>query len=387
MRRRGRVTDASPAARGGGHDEEPSVVPGWLPWTLAGAGVLFLVATGVVWMYLMMRARGDPVDVPSAFLRQTPLTAPTLLLVPGIVWLSRRFPLRLDGWRSSLSAHVLGAGAMLGAHGVLSAVGMQWAAPEEVGAMDWSDLLWSISSGWFYLWILTYLAVLGSVQAYENLVEARRRQRAADRLEARLLETQLASLRGRLQPHFLCNALQAAAGLFDENPRAARTMLANLGDLLRTSLATTRRQIVPLEEEVAFVRRYLEIQTTRFRDRLNVHVDVPEELRKVRVPGFVLQPLVENALRHGVAPSVRPGRVEVAARREDGYLALVVRDDGGGERPEPPEAWTEGVGLSSTRKRLRGLYGGRHRMDVRLREAGGVQVEIYLPLEAGGNET
>lgn len=358
----------------------------WLSWRTALAVALLLFSIGAVWIYLLERARGQPIDFPAAFIRQLPLTVPTMLLAPGIVWLAWRFPVRLHRPGSWIPAHVVGAVVMFIFHGVMSAAGMRWTVPDQVGEMGWLELFWSLFSGWLYLWILTYVAIVGAVHAYQYLMELRAEERVTDRLEARLLEAQLASLRGRLQPHFLFNTLQAVAGLVDEDPGAARSMLARLGDLLRASLETSRSQIVSLRREVAFVRNYLDIQSTRFGDRLTTSVDVPEGLLDARVPSFVLQPLVENALRHGVSPKTSPGRVEVAARRQGGSLVLCVRDDGGGESPDPPDTWDEGVGLTSTRQRLDGLYGDGYRMDVRARERGGVEVELRIPLgwqEAG----
>lgn len=374
---------------GDGSPDARSRAPGpfCMSWRLVLLGGGFLVALAATWVYVVERARGAPVDVTTALLTQLPLTVPTLMLAPGVAWMARRFPVDLERWKTSLAAHSIGLLLMISIHGSLTSVGMRWLAPEQTGGLTGLDLFWSLTSGLFYLWVLVYLGLAGVVHAYDYFWRSRDREQKADRLETRLLEAQLASLRGRLQPHFLFNSLQAVAGLVDEDPNAARSMLARLGDLLRASLTSSRRHFVPLDEEVAFVTDYLDIQATRFRDRLTTVVDVPDELGEVRVPSFVLQPLVENALRHGISPRVRPGTVELLARRDGGSLVLAVRDDGGGETPDPPDTWSEGVGLSSTRQRLEALYGERHRMDIRRREGGGVEVELRLPLAGSGTDT
>lgn len=371
---------------------------------MLGAAVL-LMTLGVAWVYFVERARGTPVDLPTAFLTQLPLTVPTLVLAPGIVWMARRFPIRSERLVSSLAAHACGLLAMVVLHGVLSAVGMWLLAPREIpgvtgfrrflnlvsdlfyletNGLPGIGLFWSLISGLFFVWVFIYLGLVGAVHARDYLRRSRSQERLADRLESRLVEAQLASLRGRLQPHFLFNTLQAVAGLVDADPAAARSVLARLGDLLRLSLKSSRRPFVSLGQEIDFVRGYLEIESARFDDGLTTAVDVPGELTEARVPSFVLQPLVENALRHGVSSSTLPGAVEVRARRAGEQLILAVRDDGGGEVPDPPSRWQEGIGLSSTRQRLEALYGDDHRMEIRLRDGGGVEVELRIPFEEQG---
>ncbi|MEO8201338.1 MAG: histidine kinase, partial [Gemmatimonadota bacterium] len=183
---------------------------------------------------------------------------------------------------------------------------------------------------------------------------------------------------------FLFNTLQAVSVLTVENPRAAQRMLTQLGDLLRAVLDGDDRQEVALGEELGFLRQYLAIEQVRFPDRLTVRFDVPDEALDAMVPSFVLQPLVENAIRYAIAPRAAPGQIAIAARISADRLRLTVRDSG----PGFPDPIDEGVGLATTRTRLDKLYGPKQSMTLGSAEGGGAQVEIVVPfhraeIEAG----
>jgi LytS/YehU family sensor histidine kinase len=199
------------------------------------------------------------------------------------------------------------------------------------------------------------------------------------RMEAQLAQAQLQALRMQLHPHFLFNTLNAVSALMHRDLDAAERMLARLSDFLRLTLETGGAHEVPLRQELDFLRRYLEIEQTRFADRLDVRVDVEPVTLDARVPNLILQPLVENAIRHGVARSSAAGRIEIAAHRRNGSLLLEVRDDGpglpeGADRPE-----REGVGLTNTRARLRQLYGATSHLTLANRREGGLHVTLTLP--------
>ena len=195
------------------------------------------------------------------------------------------------------------------------------------------------------------------------------------RLEAQLADARLQTLRTQLQPHFLFNALNTISVLMHEDVDAADRILLQLSALLRRSLDSTEAHEVTLGEEIGFLENYLAIEQARFGARLNYRIHAPDDVRDARVPNLILHPLVENALRHGLATRAGPGRVDVAAARHGDVLRLRVVDDG---RALPAEM-TERVGLANTRARLRLLYGERHRFELRNSEAGGVIAEIELP--------
>jgi len=240
-------------------------------------------------------------------------------------------------------------------------------------------LSWYLSA--LPLTTLSYFGTLGAGLALVYFGEARRRETEASRLEAQLAEARLGALRMQLHPHFLFNTLNAITVLARDGDTVAVTrMLTLLSELLRDVLRTDAVQVIPLDEELSFARRYLAIELVRFADRLRVQENVSDEARDARVPAFVLQPLIENALRHGIAPRGAGGMLEVGARvASDGSVELWVRDDGVGL----PSTWSGvddyGIGLSNTRARLAELAGGGGTLTVRRMESGGTLATVRLP--------
>jgi signal transduction histidine kinase len=206
---------------------------------------------------------------------------------------------------------------------------------------------------------------------------AEERARRALELEARLADAKLQALRMQLHPHFLFNTLNAIAALVHKDPHAADEMITNLSELLRATLDTAAQEI-PLRRELEFLDRYLEIQQMRFGERLRVEKDLDAAALDALVPTLILQPLVENAIRHGIEPAARPGVVTLRARRGDnGLLLLSVRDSGGG--PAPREKSSPGIGLANTRARLEALYGSAARLNLHTDAEGGFLVEMQIP--------
>jgi len=244
-------------------------------------------------------------------------------------------------------------------------------------------------------WILTslpfgvavYFAVLGVQHAASYFVQARERETQAARLAAQLSEARLGALRMQMQPHFLLNSLNAIAVIVrDRDTTTATRMLEQLGDMLRRVMRADRPQEVALAEELDFVRQYLGIEQVRFSDRLRPVFSVDPAVLGAAVPEFVLQPLVENALRHGLAKRVTATLLQIEARRDGDDLLLTVTDDGPGPGGTAAEA-AEGVGLGNTRERLATLYGARARLELAATPEGGARATVRLPyreLEGGG---
>jgi len=230
---------------------------------------------------------------------------------------------------------------------------------------------------------LLLLAVAGAVATYATLWQERlaedysRASHERQHLEAKLTQAQLESLKLQLHPHFLFNTLNTITALINTDPRAAERVVSELSDLLRLSLRTAPEPEVPLERELEVLEHYIGIQRVRFKDRLSVSFNVDPATRRALVPNLILQPLVENAIRHGIAPRAAPGRIEIVARRADGRLELRVTDDGVG--CASAGAPREGIGLGNARARLRSLYGGAHRFDATGRPEGGFTVAIDIP--------
>lgn len=227
--------------------------------------------------------------------------------------------------------------------------------------------------------LLGDLILYSGILALRAILDARERlaRQEADsaRLNAMLAQAQLAALRLQLEPHFMFNSLNAITGLVREGRNdEAVAMIASMSDLLRRVTDRSERQLVALEEEATFLGKYLDIQTVRFADRLRCRLDIPEELKAARVPDLILQPLVENAIKHGIARQVKGGEVRVTASRDGEVLRLEVYNDG----PALGEDYQPGVGLNNAQRRLAALYGEASSLALS-NLAGGVQASISLP--------
>jgi sensor histidine kinase YesM len=196
-------------------------------------------------------------------------------------------------------------------------------------------------------------------------------------LEKHLAEARLQALLRQLKPHFLFNTLNGIASLMHSDVHAADRMLVRLGELLRLTMSHPGQPLTRLSEEIAFIEKYLEIERIRFRDRLSVKFEIDPAVLDAEVPSLILQPLVENAIRHGIEPHVRTGQLVLSARRTPGFVELTVRDNGAGQ---PPGGFTrEGIGLGNTRARLAELYGERHRFELANHPEGGLVVRVAIP--------
>lgn len=319
---------------------------------------------------------------------------PWALATPLVLWLGRRFPpvtLRPVGtWVVHLAA--------------CAAVGLTFAA-----WMTWMDFAFNpylrntsqgtfahVWSGKFYSGILSFLVLYAAIVTVSYVLDSRERlalqQTETARLNELLSKAQLDALRRQIEPHFLFNTLNAVAGLVRERRNdAAVDMIAGLSDFLRRVLQDSSDQQVPLGEEMAFAQKYLDIQKVRFAERLQLSVDVPSELYPAQVPSLILQPMVENAVKHGIAKRAQGGAIRIAASRSDGMLTLKVSNDG----PSLPAGWDldgemarPGIGMSNVRTRLRSLYGNAFELTMRNQDAGGVEVSVSLPfaVAAAGRE-
>jgi two-component sensor histidine kinase len=302
-------------------------------------------------------------------------------LAPGILWLSRRFPLDKQSWRVSLPAHVAGVFVATTLHigmAVATRMGTYWAIGDSTESwLSEAQRMFFLNFDWE---MMTYWAIVGLSHALSYHREAQARALNASQLETRLVEAQLQSLQRQLQPHFLFNTLNAISALMHRDVEAADAMIARLSDLLRISLQTIGVQEVSLKEELDFLSKYLEIEQTRFRDRLTVVFDVSPDTFDALVPNLVLQPLVENAIKHGIGPRPAPGKVTIRTRRVGTMLELVVQDDGVGLSAARLSDFNRGIGLSNTRSRLEHLYGSLHRFEFRQPATGGLLVLIAIPL-------
>jgi signal transduction histidine kinase len=283
------------------------------------------------------------------------------MFTPAFYLMVRRFPIRGERWWSALPAHVAASTTFVLLKVAIYAPLFRLLNPDT--PRSYRDVLFS---GFYADW-LAYWAAVGVIHAIEYYRESRERELEATQLA-------LENLRSQLQPHFLFNTLQSISTLIHRDPAAADRMLTDLSDLLRFSLRSTASQEVPLHDELDFLARYLEIMRVRFGDRLVIRVDVSPDLLNAMVPSLVLQPIVENAIRHGMADRPDVGHVTVSGRRSGDSLRLEVADDGPGLAPSPPG---NGIGLANTRERLARLYGGRGNLEMIAER--GLTVRMTIP--------
>jgi two-component system, LytTR family, sensor kinase len=293
----------------------------------------------------------------------------------AIFWLARRFPLERGRLARGVAVHLVAAVVLS-----LARAGFLVLLSRNVGwlrAREFSPVFWGSSS----THVLFYVLVLGIAHTALYYSRYRERERAAEQLARGLTEARLQALKMQLQPHFLFNTLNAISALIPDEAKPARRMLARLGDLLRITLEHEETQEVTLREELAFLEPYLEIEQARLGDRLTVVMKIAPETLDARVPHLILQPLVENAVRHGIAARIAPGKVEISARRgpDDRFLHLEVRDDGRGVDRDNEVRTRRGVGLTNIRSRLEQLYDGEQRFELENHAEGGVLVSIMLP--------
>ncbi|HYB96980.1 MAG TPA: sensor histidine kinase [Vicinamibacterales bacterium] len=302
-------------------------------------------------------------------------------LTPAILWLTHRFPFDRAGWKVAIPAHIAGVVVMTSAHVVLTValrMATYWAIGESLDTWlhEAQEMLF-LNFDWE---MMTYWTIVGAGTALRYLHEARARELNAAQLETRLVEARLHTLQRQMQPHFLFNTLNTISALMHRDVDAADAMIARLSDLLRMSLHKVGVQQVPLKEELDFLSKYLEIEQTRFRDRLTVVFDIQADTLHALVPNLLLQPLVENAIKHGIGPRPTPGRITVRARRSGALLELDVQDNGVGLSAARLTDFNRGVGLSNTRSRLDHLYGSLHRFEFRQPAEGGLLVCIAIPM-------
>ncbi|MCB9384274.1 MAG: histidine kinase [Bryobacterales bacterium] len=363
------------------YDRPPLIANPWKRWL---AGFAFWTVVGLFFA-TKSSIQGEPAGPMEVFERSMVQWYLWGLLAALVVRIDRRLPappealLQRALWHLPLSPvivflHICGTVA---ASALLNGQALSFGTLEAAVA--------NAARGGLHWQMLVYWMIVGVYYAYDYHVRLQQRHLRNSELERLLAESRLHNLRSQLHPHFLFNALNAISSHVEREPRLARRMLEQLGDLLRLSLDHAEDQEISLDEEIAFLERYLSIQKARFEERLEVRFDVSSDARQGLVPTFLLQPLVENAVQHGVAPRSVPGAVSIRAWRDNGSLRLRVADDG----PGLPPGWkledAAGVGLANTLERLRRHYGDTAAFTIAGPANSGVQVEISLPYHEHSN--
>jgi two-component sensor histidine kinase len=308
-------------------------------------------------------------------------------ITPLLIWLDRWLPFSGKELGKRIGAHLIASAVLTVVYFYIFTT-----MRARFGLVPWSSIrpekIFNYSNlGWYlWSWLICFL-IVGALQAYQYYERYMNSELRLERLEHSFSEARLNALRMQLDPHFLFNALNTISSHVERDPKLTRRMIEHLGDLLRMSLESKDRQEVPLTEELALLGHYLEIQKIRFGNQLKVVMDVAPDVKYAAVPSMFIQPLVENAIRHGISRRAAGGTVTVRAAAEDGRLQVRVLDDGVGL----PLGWTlegsEGLGLSITRQRIAGLHpNGESSFAVSNREGGGVEVAVVLPLRLVGDE-
>ena len=331
------------------------------------AALLFVIATGfgvssTVQAVVIGRLAGDSVAVavaglPKLFALNLVYWYVPALAAPAIMALATHYLLGRVGWAKLVLVHLPGAFAYVALHSVIM-IGMRgllfpngfvrtgrcWScvARTSLEQIDWL--------------LITYLFFVGLAHALAYRRESEARALNSAQLETSLVEAPLQALQRQVHPHFLFNTLNTISGLMRSNVGAADRMIDQLGDLLRMTLHTSGTQLLSLKDELDVLQKYLEIEQTRFGGRLSIEMQIDPETLDAQLPTLLLQPLVENAVRHGIAPNARPGWIAVHAKRAAQRLVMEIRDSGDGLPPDRIMALNRGVGLNNTRARLQHLY-------------------------------
>jgi LytS/YehU family sensor histidine kinase len=299
------------------------------------------------------------------------------LLTPLVWFLARRFPLESGRWVRSLFVQIPASVFIAALQSLLwLTVRPLVNLPNSSALLPW-DVYKRILVGDVHSNLMVYWFLVGLWNSLNYYRKYQQQALAASRLEKSLAQARLDVLQMQLQPHFLFNTLHAISTLMQRDVAAANRLIVRLSDLLRLTLEHAGEQVVSLQKELELLEQYLEIQRTRFQDRLTVRMDIDPETLDAQVPCLILQPLVENAVRHGIAPLSRPGRIEIRAHRQNGTLRLEVCDNGVGLKAD--EESHQGIGLGNTRARLAQLYGAAQALRMTNAPTGGLVVSVDIP--------
>ncbi len=309
------------------------------------------------------------------------------LATPLVLWAASKIPLERSNWLRGSLLHVP---ISLGLSVVVTAIGhvfvwLYWGRP--IGRPFSFERMTRFVVANFSEGVGIYLLIALTSYAFSYYRRYRESQLRTFQLEAQLSHAQLQALKMQLHPHFLFNTLHSISALLNKDPESARKMITRLGDFLRLTLENSGSQEVTLEQEISFLRCYLEIERIRFQDRLVTHVNIAEQTLDAQVPNLILQPIVENAIRHGIAPRSAPGLIEIEAERQNSTLRIKVRDNGPGlpSHRTSENMFKKGLGLANTEKRLEQLYGAAHLFDLSDHPDGGLVVTLEIPFHKNGS--
>ena len=383
------VTTATPRSLGVLHVEASSAAPASYR-AAAGRVIVALWLAAIVYAvalsFLLFRSSGGRFELRATVVEQVVFLLVWGIATPAIIWSADRLPIDRTRWRTRLPVHAVIAVAFVVALNVVAPT-IVWLIPGHVSPlpMVWRHGLASLANVG-HLALIVYAFILGAGHYLHTLDVRRAEQLRAERLRADLAAAQLRALTLQLQPHFLFNALNAVGALIiTERNKEAFEVVGRLGELFRALLAIEHREEVDLREEIELLESYVGIEQARLGDRLRVQWDVAPDVASAQVPPMLLQPLVENAIRHGVSRVPAGGCLTITARRRNGRLSLDVCDDGPGPSgAKTPDGSRAGVGLENTRRRLAHLYGDDSRLELS-RDGDWTRLAVELPFRVRAN--
>ena len=328
--------------------------------------------------YSQAQLTQNPISLWRAFSLQAASACAWFLLTPLVLWLGRRFSLKRGSFRENLPIHLFAGAMVVVSQQAIDALTIPMLGyPSNAVNKTYGEIYKEFLLLNFHVNYLIYWMTVGIQNLIAFYRQYRERELRSAQLEGQLAQARLQVLKNQLHPHFLFNTLNAVSELIYDNQEAAELMIANLSDLLRLALDKMNVQEVSLRQELEFLKKYLEIEQMRFDERLEVKINIAPETLDACVPNMILQPLVENSIKHGLAPLADGGIVEISAERQNGDLRLRVTDNGIGLKEK---SLLEGVGLSNTRARLKQLYGAEHLFEIS-EFRGGLQVNLRIPFK------
>lgn len=350
----------------------------WKVWAISFGGWSAISVLYTILYCSTEWADGNPIHLKDTFFIAILNDGILAVLSPFVFWGAERYPIERRNWSTRVPLYFVASAAYAGLHVGVRILSYPVRNPKGgFYPFGW----WLFAEMFVYVFfddvIGAYWPIVGLAHLVSYHRDNQQRKLRAAALEKELVQAQLASLKMQLHPHFLFNSLHAVSALMRKDVRAAEEMLASLSELLRMALDHVADQEVSLRSEVEFTRRYLEIEQTRFEDRLTVRFDIDPSTLDAQLPNMILQPIVENAVRHAIVPFTRAGRIEVAATREGDNLIVMVRDDGPGTGGGTPKQL--GMGLGNSLSRLRHLYGEDYELQFTDSPGGGLTLRLQVP--------
>lgn len=355
--------------------------------------VLFLIYTGICisaleYRYLDDLSRQREGTFSTRLLEETTGVYSVFLLLPFVLLFARYYLFACAGWLRRVAWHISGAIVFSFLHTTLMAVSRHVLAPPlGLGPYDYGIMTYRYAME-FSNDFMGYTVIVLAYYAFQRYRLAQAEKLAAAELQTKLAQAQLENLRLQLQPHFLFNTLNTISAVMYEDVRAADAMVTQLSDLLRLTLRASRAHEIPLGEELEITRLYLDLMQKRFENKLRVTYAIDPSLNNSLVPQLILQPLLENSLRHGMKSGATAMELSIAAHRENGSLILQVSDTGAGlGEMDPAGVFGRGLGLSNIRDRLAQLYGEGQQFSIANRPTGGAEVTVRVPFHLSNQPT